>query len=80
MKVENMLTFKLISIIDGFYHYEIYPEKNIKKKQTLIFNPKSKEVKINTFDNSNIKYLMQFLQGFTDVSGDFKKEGIVAWG
>jgi len=80
MKVENMLTFKLISIIDGFYHYEIYPEKNIEKKQTLIFNPKSKEVKINTFDNSNKKYLMQFLQGFTDVSGDFKKEGIVAWG
>jgi len=80
MKVENMLTFKLISIIDGFYHYEIYPEKNIEKKQTLIFNPKSKEVKINTFDNSNIKYLMQFLQGFTNVSGDFKKEGIVAWG
>ena len=33
MKVENMLTFKLISIIDGFYHYEIYPEKNIEKKE-----------------------------------------------
>ena len=66
-----MLTFKLISIIDGFYHYEIYPEKNIEKKQILIFN---------TFDNSNEKYLMQFLQGFTDVSGNFKEEGIVAWG
>ena len=75
-----MLTFKLISIIDGFYHYEIYPEKKIKNKQILIFNPKSKEVKINTFDNSNEKYLMQFLQGFTDVSENFKKEGIVAWG
>ena len=75
-----MLTFKLISIIDGFYHYEIYPEKKIKNKQILIFNPKSKEVKINTFDNSNEKYLMQFLQWFTDVSGNFKKEGIVAWG
>ena len=68
MKVRNMLTFKLISIIDGFYHYEIYPEKKIENKQILIFNPKSKEVKINTFDNSNKKYLMQFLQGFTDVS------------
>lgn len=75
-----MLTFKLISIIDGFYHYEIYPEKKIENKQILIFNPKSKEVKINTFDNSNKKYLMQFLQGFTGVSGNFKKEGIVAWG
>ena len=75
-----MLTFKLISIIDGFYHYEIYPEKNIEKKQILIFNPESKEVKINTFDDFNVKYLMQFLQGFTDVSGNFKKEGTVAWG
>ena len=75
-----MLTFKLISIIDGFYHYEIYPEKKIKNKQILIFNPKSKEVKINTFDNSNEKYLMQFLQVFTDVSLNFKKEGNVAWG
>lgn len=75
-----MLTFKLINIIDGFYHYEIYPEKKIENKQILIFNPQSKEVKENTFDKFNIKYLMQFLQGFTDVTGNFKKEGIVAWG
>ncbi|VTX66901.1 hypothetical protein [Gemella haemolysans] len=75
-----MLTFKLISIVDGFYHYEIYPEKKIENKQILIFNPQSKEVKENTFDNFNIKYLMQFLQGFTDVTGNFKKEGMVAWG
>lgn len=75
-----MLTFKLINIIDGFYHYEIYPEKKIENKQILIFNPQSKEVKKNTFDKFNIKYLMQFLQGFTDVTGNFKKEGIVAWG
>lgn len=75
-----MLTFKLIDIIDGFYHYEIYPEKKIENKQILIFNPQSKEVKENTFDNFNVKYLMQFLQGFTDVTGNFKKEGMVAWG
>lgn len=75
-----MLTFKLIDIIDGFYHYEIYPEKKIENKQILIFNPQSKEVKENTFDNFNEKYLMQFLQGFTDETGNFKKEGIVAWG
>ena len=80
MKVSNMLTFKLINIIDGFYHYEIYPEKKIENKQILIFNPQSKEVKENTFDKFNVKYLMQFLQGFTDVTGNFKKEGIVAWG
>ncbi len=75
-----MLTFKLIDIIDGFYHYEIYPEKKIENKQILIFNPQSKEVKENTFDNFNEKYLMQFLQGFTDATGNLKKEGIVAWG
>ena len=75
-----MLTFKLIDIIDGFYHYEIYPEKRIENKQILIFNPQSKEVKENTFDNFNEKYLMQFLQGFTDATGNLKKEGIVAWG
>lgn len=75
-----MLTFKLINIIDGFYHYEIYPEKRIENKQILIFNPQSKEVKENTFNNFNKKYLMQFLQGFTDATGNLKKEGIVAWG
>lgn len=80
MKVSNMLTFKLINIIDGFYHYEIYPEKRIENKQILIFNPQSKEVKENTFNNFNKKYLMQFLQGFTDATGNLKKEGIVAWG
>ena len=75
-----MLTFKLINIIDGFYHYEIYPEKRIENKQILIFNPQSKEVKENTFNNFNKKYLMQFLQGFTDATGNFKNEGIGAWG
>lgn len=75
-----MLTFKLINIIDGFYHYEIYPEKRIENKQILIFNPQSKEVKENTFNNFNKKYLMQFLQGFTDATWNFKNEGIVAWG
>lgn len=73
MKVSNMLSFKLISIVNGFYHYEIYPEQKIENKQILIFKPKTKQVKKNTFDNFNKKYLMQFLQGFTDDRGKVKK-------
>lgn len=75
-----MLSFKLISIVNGFYHYEIYPEQKIENKQILIFKPKTKQVKKNTFDNFNKKYLMQFLQGFTDIKGNLKKEGVVALG
>lgn len=75
-----MLSFKLISIVNGFYHYEIYPEQKIENKQILIFKPKTKQVKKNTFDNFNKKYLMQFLQDFTDIKGNLKKEGVVALG
>ena len=33
-----MVTFKLISIEDGFYHYEIYPEGKKEGMGCLIFN------------------------------------------
>ena len=62
MKVRNMLTFKLISIIDGFYHYEIYPEKKIENKQILIFNPKSKEVKMAKKDLFQKKQVEEKIQ------------------
>ena len=44
-----MLTFKLISIIDGFYHYEIYPEKNIEKKTNFNFQSEIKRSKDKYF-------------------------------
>lgn len=40
-----MLTFKLISYIDGFYHYEIYPEGKECDKGYIIFNPQTGEIK-----------------------------------
>lgn len=40
-----MVKFKLIEIVDGFYHYEIYPEGKEEGKGVFIFNPKTREVK-----------------------------------
>lgn len=77
---DKMLTFKLISIIDGFYHYEIYPEGKTEKKQTIIFNPETEELKKTTFDDSNMKYLGHFLQSVTDADGNYLEKGMSAWG
>lgn len=35
-----MLTFKLIGLKNGYYHYEIYPEDKIEDKGVLILTPK----------------------------------------
>lgn len=40
-----MLTFKLIGYLNGFYHYEIYPEGKIEDKGWIIFNPNTGETK-----------------------------------
>lgn len=75
-----MLTYKLLSIDNGFYHYEIYPEDDIYNKKTIIFNPISHEIKENTFDKSNEKYLIHFTQGVKDENGAYRSSGLVAWG
>lgn len=75
-----MLKFKLIAMIDGMYHYEIYPEGKEGDPQTFIFNPITKKVQENTFDDLNMKYLGHFLQSVKDNDGNYKNEGMAAWG
>ncbi|WP_261805652.1 hypothetical protein [Lapidilactobacillus luobeiensis] len=74
-----MLTFKLIEIVDGFYHYEIYPESKVEAKGTFIFNPETKEVKTRIEPNSPFDCLGHFVQGMRDDNGNLKKSGMVAW-
>ena len=75
------LKFLLISVSeDGFYHYEIYPEGNEKDIQTLVFNPDTKEIRQNTFNKSNEKYLGKFLQHVKDEDGNYRNELSFGWG
>lgn len=74
-----MLTFKLIEIVDGFYHYEIYPEDKIEDKGILIFNPVTKELKEKINPNSPFDCIGHFLQGVKDKDGNYKNTGMVAW-
>lgn len=74
-----MLTFKLISFIDGYYHYEYYPEDDRSNIGTLIYNPVEKKVKKNIRPKSKFDCLGHFLQGVRDKEGNFRKEGMVAW-
>lgn len=75
------LRFVLIDIgDDGFYHYEIYPENKEEHKQTLVFNPETKDIRVNTFDDANMKYLGKFLQNFKDQDGNYRKELSFGWG
>ncbi len=69
-----MLTFKLISFVDGFYHYEIYPEGKISNKGWFIFNPKAGIAKEKVAPiNGTSDWLGMFLSGIKDKNGNYKK-------
>ncbi len=74
-----MLTFKLISLIDGFYHYEIYPEGDESKKGWIIFNPTTGETKERRDPDSTFQCISHFFQGLRDENGNMKTSGMVAW-
>lgn len=74
-----MLTFKLISFLDGFYHYEIYPEGREENKGWIIFNPLTRELKEINYPKSSFDCISHFLQGVKDKSGGLKAQGSVAW-
>ncbi|KAA9299550.1 MULTISPECIES: hypothetical protein [Aerococcus] len=74
-----MLTFNLISCVDGFYHYEIYPEGKEENKGWVIFNPETWEVKEKVNPKSSFECIGHFLQGVTDENGNYKESGMVAW-
>lgn len=74
-----MLKFKLISLKDGFYHYEIYPEGNKVNKGWIIFNPKTKELKEKVEPKSQFDCIGHFLQGVKTKNGEYKESGMVAW-
>ncbi|MDD7339308.1 MAG: hypothetical protein PUG50_01830 [Eubacteriales bacterium] len=74
-----MVKFKLISLVDGFYHYEIYPEGKKEGMGCLIFNPETKEVKKKLEPAGSFDYFGHFLQGIKDKDGNYKKSGMVAW-
>ncbi len=74
-----MLTFKQIEYVDGFYHYEIYPEGEVKDKGILIFNPDTKTLKKKVEPDSPFDCIGHFLQGVKDENGNYRKEGMTAW-
>lgn len=74
-----MVKFKLISFIDGYYYYEIYPEGSIDDIGWIIFNPNTRKVKEKHYPNMGEQYLNHAISGFQDKNGEYKKEGIVAW-
>ncbi|KAF1297108.1 hypothetical protein BAU15_06035 [Enterococcus sp. JM4C] len=77
-----MVTFKLIKIVDGVYHYEIYPDGKEEYVGTLVFNPETKVLKERTnppapydFD----KWVSMAINGLFDENGNYKENGMVAW-
>ncbi|WP_018659433.1 hypothetical protein [Allofustis seminis] len=74
-----MLTFKLISIIDGFYHYEIYPEGDESKKGWIIFNPNTQELKEKIEPDSPFNCFSHFFSSVEDENGNLKESGMAAW-
>lgn len=74
-----MLTFKLIKLEDGYYHYEIYPEGQKENKGWIIFNPKTNSIKEKVEPKSPFDCMVHFFQGLTDEKGNFKESGMVAW-
>lgn len=74
-----MVKFKLIEIVDGFYHYEIYPEGKEEGKGVFIFNPKTREVKKNILPDGGYTYFVHFLSSIKDKDGNYRESGMGAW-
>lgn len=74
-----MLTFKLIKIVDDFYHYEIYPEGKTENKGLLVFNPETMEIKTRTNPEGGYDWISKAVNGLTDENGNYKESGMVAW-
>ena len=76
---EKMVKFKLIKIVDGFYHYEIYPEGKMENKGLLVFNPETKEIRTRTNPEGGYDWISKAVNGLTDENGNYKESGMVAW-
>lgn len=74
-----MLKYKLISFVDGFYHYELYPEGRVEDKGWIIFNPETRQLKEKNKPNSPFDCIGHFLQDVKEKDGSFKKSGTVVW-
>lgn len=74
-----MLTFKLISVNSGFYHYEIYPEGCESNKGTIIFNPNTKEIKKKIIPKSPFNCISHFFNSVLDENGNYKERGMAVW-
>lgn len=74
-----MVDFKLISIRDGYYHYEVYPEGKTDDIGWIIFNPETKDVKEKVFPKAGSKYLCKAVAHLRDENGKLKESGMVAW-
>lgn len=55
-----MLTFKLMKLEDGYYHYEIYPEGKEENKGWIIFNPETKKIREKVEPNSPFDCITHF--------------------
>ena len=76
---EKMVEFKLIKIVDDFYHYEIYPEGKTENKGLLVFNPETMEIKTRTNPEGGYDWISKAVNGLTDENGNYKESGMVAW-
>ena len=69
---EAMLTFKLISFVDGFYHYEIYPEGKIRNKGWFIFNQKEGISKEKLLLLMELQLARNVFERIKDKNGNYK--------
>ena len=74
-----MLKFNLIEVVNGFYHYEVFPEGDVSRREIVEFNPSTREIKRNDPPKYGFDYVSKCIINLKNEDGSLKESGQVAW-
>ncbi|WP_247920470.1 hypothetical protein [Streptococcus oralis] len=74
-----MLKFNLIKVVNGFYHYEVFPEGDVSRREIFEFNPSTRELKRNDPPRYGFDYVSKCIINLKNAEGSLKESGQVAW-
>lgn len=74
-----MLKFNLIEVVNGFYHYEVFPEGDVSRREIFEFNPSTRELKRNDPPKYGFDYVSKCIINLKNEDGSLKESGQVAW-
>ena len=78
-KGEVMLKFNLIEVVNGFYRYEVFPERDVTRRETFEFNPSTLELERNKHPKYGFNYVSKCIMNLKNEDDSLKESGQVVW-